>query len=246
MVEMKVDGRNIAEYGARLLEYGVSGTEINQTTGTSYNANFPKLFHKDYGLRTVTVTLVFRPQYLEKSGIIAKFHSMTMQKSRFDAVISNGVVEIELPDGFYYRCLLYTFGDEIIDGESLEVTYMLKGIRHLSMAKIKGQKVLCSSTVETDCRITVNVGNGWSDGTAGYVFINTGMPSRNYIKIENLYAGDVVILDGIGKTATKNGQNIFGDTDIITFPFLVPGENKILKHENADLSFVTEYYPTFI
>lgn len=243
MVEMKVNGRDIAEYNARLLGYSVGNTVITQTTGISYNANFPKLFHRDYGLRTINVTIVFRPQYLENNSIVAKLHAVTMQKALFDAIISCGVVEIELPDGFYYRCLISGVSNEIIDGESLEVTYTLNGIRHLSLATIKDTTFRCSSTVQTDCRLTITA-ESCSENSTLQISINSIQGFENSISVKNINVGDVVIIDGINCTVTKNGQNIFTDTDIITFPYLVQGENFISISEG--FSVITEYYPTFI
>lgn len=247
MTEMTVDERDIAEYGARLLDYTVSGTVIVRTTGTSYNANFPKLFHSDYGQRSVAVTLVFKPKYPKNSGIIAKLHSLTLQKSAFDALICKDIVDIGLPDGFYYNCVLLSVGNELFDGESLEVTYTLSGIRHLKMARISGTEINCSSTVRTDCRIIATAKDDWGEEAAAYIYLNRHINPRG-IRIANIKSGDVIVLDGMRCVVTKNGENAFSDTNITMFPQLNPGKNTVVTMgvQQDKMDFVTEYYPTFI
>lgn len=243
---MTINNTDIAEYGARLLEYSVGGTEITRVTGNAYSANIPKLFHTDFGQRQITVTIVFRPKFQQYDGIVAKLHSLALQKSAFDAKISNGVAEILLPDDFYYRCILTSTGSEVTDGESLEVTYTLSGIRHKPLVKIKGKTIQCASTVKTDCKITATVGAKWIEGTMMALLINHLTEDYNSFLIKNLKAGDTVVIDGMNCTVTKNGQNIFGDTNIIIFPYLRPGKNEFEEMTGQDCTFVTEYYPTFI
>lgn len=246
MEEMSINGTDIAEYGARLLTYSVGGTTLTRTTGISYNANFPKMFHSDYGQRKITITIVFRPKYHNLGGIVAKLHSLALQKSAFDALILNGAVDIRLPDDFYYNCVITSTGDETTDGESLEVTYTLSGIKHLPLAKIKGKAVNCSSTVKTDCRITVEVGSDWIEGTSLHILINRLTEDYNSYAIKNINPNDIIVIDGINSTVTKNGNNIFADTNIITFPYLRPGKNEYIEMTEQACTFTTEYYPTFV
>lgn len=245
MREMLINNRDIAEYGARLLTYTVGGTELTRVTSTSYNAAFPKMFHSDYGQRKINITLVFKPKYHDFGGVVAKLHSLAMQKSAFDAVLCKGAIDIWLPDDYYYNCVLESIGDEVTDGESLEVTYTLSGIRHLQLAKIKGENIYCSSTVNTDCRITLTLSSDYGSGIGVSFVMNSGTEGYNGINIKNLNSNDVVVIDGINKTVKRNGNNYFGGTNIVTFPFLLPGKNEYYITSDK-VSIMTEYYPTLV
>lgn len=244
MREMTVNQMDIARFGARLLNFSVGGTVLTTTSGTSLHANFPKLFHTDFGMREIKITLVFKPKHYEKD-MIKRLNDITKQKSAFDALLCNKVVDIWLPDNFYYNCLLSSIGTEGFDSESLEVSYTFNGIRHLPLADSVGKTVYCHSTVKTDCRITVNFVSGW-DNSIFYFIINNGTSDYNYIKIKNISNNDNLVIDGIEKRVTKNNINIFGDTEIITFPYLIPGRNLYMQITSGECTFRTEYYPTFI
>ncbi len=246
MEEMTVNNNDIAEYGARLYTYTVGGTALTRITSTSYNANLPKLFNTDYGQREIKITLVFRSKHYNSGGIIARLRALAAQKSAFDSLISSGTVDIGLPDGFYYCCILDTIGTEEADGESLEVTYTLNGVRHLPLAEIEGKTIECASTVNTDCRITINVGSGWTDGnTLTFVIYRADAAAGVPFHIYNVSPGDVIVIDGMSSVVTINGSNAFGSTDIVTFPYLCPGTNKYTQSSSGN-TFMTEYYPTFI
>lgn len=246
MREMMIDNRDIEWYGARLLTYTVGGTELTRVTSTSYNAAFPKMFHSDYGQRKINITLVFKPKYYDFGGVVAKLHSLAMQKSAFDAVMCKGNIDIWLPDNYYYNCVLESIGDEATDGESLEVTYTLSGIRHLQLAKMKGDSFYCSSTVNTDCRLTLTTSEDYPDGSGCFILMSDDkQQNQRSIHIDDLKPNDVVVIDGINKTVTKNGNNYFKKTNIVTFPYLLPGKNEYYITSDK-ISIMTEYYPTLI
>ena len=202
MQEMTINNTDIADFNARLLSYSVGGTTITRTMGNSFNANFPKLFHTDFGQRKITITVVFKPE-IGKRGIISKLHNLAMNKSEFDSVICSGIVDIWLPDGFYYNCILNSVGDEIVDGESLEVTYSLSGVRHDSLCTQKGLEPYCNSTVNTDCRITIKIGSDWNDEDDFHFIINKTTSDYNSIKIQNVKKGDTILIDGIRACSHK-------------------------------------------
>ena len=245
LVEMMIDNNNIAEYGARLLSFSIGGTELTTATSASYNANFPKLFHTDYGQRVISTVLVFKPQ-TQQNGMLAKMHAAALQKSRLDNLLFGNVVDISLPDGYFYRCVLNSISNESFDGDCLEVTYSFTGTRHLSLATIKGSELHCSSTVDTDCRITATI-TGCNDNTRLQFIMSYGSNSVSY-SMNKVNSGDVVVFDGINCKVTKNGLNAFGDSNVVEFPKLHPGKNiYIAQHSSpVKVEFVTEYYPTFI
>ncbi len=246
MQEMKIGDIDLAEFGARLLSFSVGGTDLTRTTGNSFNANFPKVFHTDFGQRKITVTVVFKPDPKIK-GIISKLHHLAMNKSAFDALMFSGTVDLWLPDGFYYHCSTMSVEDENSDGESLEVTYTLNGIRHGSLSTQKGMTVYCNSTVKkTDCKITLTIADTLPADTTLRILVNRDTSEYNSIKISHVQPGDEIVIDSINTSVTKNGVNIFGDTNIIEFPTLIPGENTYTLVNQADITFTTEFYPIFV
>lgn len=244
MREMTVDNVDIVNFGARLLNFSIGGTDLEISSGISLNANFPKLFRTDYGQREIKIILVFKPKHFE-STVRAKMNCLTMQKSKFDGILYGKVIDIHLPDGFYYKCILQSVGAEIFDGESMEVSYTLNGIRHLPIADPSGTQFYCYSTVRTDCRITIRFISGWND-TAFKFAVNRNTKDHLNITIDGINNGDVLLIDGMEKRVIKNGNNIFGDTNIITFPYLIPAENKYVQLVSGECTFKTEYYPTLI
>lgn len=240
-----INNDDIAEYGARLLNFSIGGTVLTTASGTSFNANFPKLFHTDYGQRAINITLVFKPKKAQ-GGILAKMHMTALQKSMLDNNLCGSVVDILLPDGYLYRCILNSIGNESFDGEQLEVEYSFTGVRHLSLATIKGKELYCTSTVNTDCRITAVI-TGCDDSTKLQFIMSYGSNSVSY-SMDKVNSGDSIVFDGINCKVTKNGLNAFGDSNVTDFPKLRPGKNTYVALHSSpiEVKFTTEYYPTFI
>lgn len=245
LVEMMINNNDIAEFGARLLNFSVGGTALTTVTRTSYNANFPKLLHTDYGQRSISITLVFKSLSIQ-NGILAKMHATALQKSMLDNLLCGSVVDISLPDGYFYKSVLNSVGNESFDGERLEAAYLFMGIRHLSLATIKSAKVYCSSTAITDCRVTARI-TGCDDNTRLQFVMSHGTGSTSY-SMNGVNSGDIVVFDGINCKVTKNGLNAFGDSNVVEFPKLYPGKNTYIAQHSSPIKveFTTEYYPTFI
>ena len=247
MQEMTINETDIGEYKARLLSYSVGSTETSVTTGPVRHGGFPILFHTEYGTRKISVTLVFRPEGDSRS-VFTKLHSLTGQKNRLDGILYGRTVDVGLPDGYRYRCVLQEAGEELIDGESLEVTYKFCGIRHDELAEEIGMSPFCYSTIpKTDCRISITVGSSWPSGDDFRLYINR-LNGGIAFTVFDVEPGDVIELDGINKLVYKSGINVFGNSDIITFPYLIPGENTFEQRNNASVqcTYWTEYYPIYV
>lgn len=131
------------------------------------------------------------------------------------------------------------------------MTYEFSGIRHLPLATIKGTDVYCSSNIPTDCRITITALQDWGENIDTYLYLFHGTRSFSKAWVSKLYdisPGDVIVIDSLKCLVTKNGQNYFDNTDLTEFPVLYPGKNFCMTgaSEMQNISFVTEYYPTFI
>ena len=249
---MIIDNTDIAEYGARLLSYTVGGTELTNTIGITQNIGIPKLYHTDYGRRKLTISLVFRPIFNpgEERTIPKKLNRLTTQKNRLDYLL-RGSSDILLPDGFLYTSILEVIGEEVFDGESLEVTYQLTCIRHGGLEKVPGSAVTCHSTApRTDCRIFVYVGNDWNTGDDLKLSIKTPNSFMSFWRctIENVNPGDTIEINGISRFIYKSGVNVFSTSSLTSFPYLKPGMNnyECYNHPEKNVTFRTEYYPTFL
>ena len=248
MREMTINNTDITEFGARLLSYTAGGTELSNTASLSRQADFPRLFRTEYGRRKLTVTIVFRPKFErgEVLTIFDKLNRLTDQKNKLDALLCGSVSELRLPDGYYYRSVLESAGDEIVDGESLEVTYQFTAVRHAELANPSGMQVYCQSTVKrTDCRIYIVVGSDWPSGDT-FKFSCSG--ARSSVWIPNVNPRDGIEIDGINKFLYRSGHNVFGESDILTFPYLLPGNNTYTESNHPDVvcTYRTEYFPTFV
>ena len=67
----------------------------------------------------------------------------------------------------------------------------------------------------------------------------------NGITIRNMSSGIPFIIDGLVGKVMCNGINRFLDTDLIEFPKIMPGDNKV-EVSNANVDIEVSYYPTFI
>lgn len=252
MAEMIIDNTDIAEFGARLLSYTVGGTELTNTIGITQNIGIPRLYRTDYGRRKLTVTVVFRPTYSsgEKLSVKDKLKRLTQQKNRLDYLLS-GSTNILLPDGFLYTSILEVIGDEIMDGESLEVTYQLTGIRRSELENLPGSAVMCHSTApRTDCCIFVYVGDDWQSGDELKLQIKMKNSIMSFWRctVENVNPGDTIEINGLMRYIYKSGENVFSSSAFTTFPYLKPGMNyyECYNHPDKSVTFRTEYYPTFL
>lgn len=63
------------------------------------------------------------------------------------------------------------------------------------------------------------------------------------ITVKNLVANRTFVIDGIEGKVECLGVNSFMDTDLIEFPKVVPGENKITSSTSVKIE--VEYYPVF-
>ena len=89
-------------------------------------------------------------------------------------------------------------------------------------------------TAESAVCITVETGTSADFEVAGVHMTN--VTAQKKYKIDGLYEGRV----------TKNGANCFTDSDLVSFPKMEPGENRITFSGESISAITLEYYPTFI
>lgn len=237
--EMFVNNIDLADFNARLLSYTVSGTEYTQTynNATTSTSIYPLLFNSDYGLRSISITVIFKPdkKYLSFKDTL---HSLVKNKTYLDTKLLNSELELLLPDGFYYRVILTKTSDEKIEGQELEATYNFVGIRH-------EQKVTLDLSFENSINQTFTIqGNAKTSAIISFTTINTNKFNM-YLNDSKYTFSNValenIMLDGIYK-------QIISDTNIefIDFPALKTGLNTLKSSVKAFNNLTIEYYPIWV
>ena len=219
-----VNGVPILDVGAVLESYSVGGTEISNETYQGRNRTHFNLLAKQFGRKTVTMTVFFHA---------VDRHLLTIQQSKLTAMLT-GVVELFLPDGFYYRSTLDEVGDlQIIgvDGKGCiaECTYTLSGIQHEELVTVEGNTVVVEGTLwQMDCILSCTASANRTSCQVGTV------------TFPNVSSGDVLVADGINGRMLKNGSPT--KVSFTHLPFLVPGPQTITCPETLTI----QYYPSYI
>lgn len=230
MDDFFVDGRGSSEFGARLLaSYVVGGASLNRsriqpTAGMRFVPAGNRV-----SLREINLPVhVFGQSPLEAQ----------LQKSALDAALLADPVELYLPDGFCYTASCDSIGEVTEysqDGCILAGSYKLSGFRHGPLRTIPlpaggGEFLVQGTAPDIECRLTCTVASA-SDSylMAGILWVD-------------IKAGDVLVLDGIRRAVTKNGENALNQTDLTRWPLLAPGRNVM----TAPDAMTVEYYPIYL
>ena len=247
-----VNGRDLSEFSAKLnSDYEISGPEISADTWQGRNRSTLLLLGQTYGLLRIRLPIDFwgssKTDAMEK---IADFNGTT-----------KGLIELDLHDGFVYKCVLTEIGaPEWINDELCTADYEFVGTRTKNPVTVSGKTpltIINPSTVEkTDCRITIEAAF-----PASLNFVSIWLTTGNLLNGTYLaftidvsggeYENDgVFIIDGFNKTITYNGGALPTKIDWEDYPYLVPGNNLILvaatRNAGDGLAASVEYVPTFI
>lgn len=222
--EMTVNGKSIKHYNARLLSYSVGGTGRSYSQSSSGAVlRLPDVYHTTLSPRILTVTLTFFPKTAGRdsrnSSIPERLSRSTDNIVLFESDISGKALEIGLPDGYIYKAFLQSCGTPSFDatGEQ-DVEYTFLAVRTKPAVKkviTAGDTVYCESNTTTPFRICFTV----ASVTASITVCG--------ITVSNISANTEIVIDSELGIVTANGVNKFGDTDLIEFPHLIPGNNTI-------------------
>ena len=223
---MKINGTDIAAFGAKLLQYTVTPAAVENRYTLGYNSAFFTLMDTEIKTKTLTVTLHVAGDTLEHTSR----NSTLLLASLYQES------ELEMPDGFMYRCVCTACSSSRIMDTLHEVVVTCEAVQHLALVTVPlsaGNNVVhCTSTLPTEYTLAVTpAADAESCTVAG-------------ITVRQLTAGKAVVIDGMRKTVTQEGANKFMDTDLTAFPRLVPGDNTVAVSGNVDV--VLTYYPTFL
>ena len=237
--EMYISNKDLADFNARLLSYTVGGTEYSQTynNATTNTGIFPILFSSDYGLREISITVVFKPdkKYFSFKDTL---HNLIINKNKLDTALLSDEVELFLPDGFYYRVILTKAGNEKIEGQELEATYNFVGVRHEEKVALKlsfGDSTTHTFTVKGNTKTGAKISFTTVNANKFDIYLNDSIYNFSNIVLEN------IILDGINKEI-KSNTNV----EFINFPTLKPDANTLASSVKAFNDITVEYYPIWV
>lgn len=158
-------------------------------------------------------------------------------ESKLKAALMADPVELYLPDGFYYTASLDSASESkevTVDGCLRELTFTLSGFCHdvlTAVSVASGSGFFVNGTApEMECRLTATAGaaaDTYTLGTAIFLDVSTG---------------DKLVVDGLKKKVTRNGENDIGSCDIVNWPLLSPGTNVV----SCPDALTVEYYPIWL
>lgn len=249
--EMMINGKDIAEYNARLYTYSVGSTTLTKNYVNSTNCVMPMVTNTDLGTRILTVTVTFK-----SSDVNNKWHSVAVNKSNLDSVfVNNAPAEISLPDGFLYTAICTNISELTPDGTNcFDVTYTFNAIMHDVETIFE-----FSSTVSNNFFLPVN-GNTATNciielTPTTKADITLRIKDDSYVNtiasilLKNIEANNTVIIDGKNKTVTVNGQNWMANTDLVNFPLLAPGRYAVYvypAYSSVPIRTKITYCPTYV
>lgn len=214
------------KYRARLLDYKVGAASISNSYLSHTNSVIPVKLKESVGTRIIEL-------YLEFEGVSCNESLISISNMTADLLKET---EIQLPDGFYYFCVLDEVSSPILEGDTFySVTFRLVGYRHLAMQ---------SQTFTKSGSINV-IGNCASPAI---ITINDASEevTVNDITVSNIT--DTIVINGYDKTVMtvtdSSKKNKFKDCNLTKFPMLNPGVNIITISGTATVK--VEYKPIYL
>ena len=225
MIEPKINGHRLVEFGAEMVEYTVGPCGFDDTYILPPARIIPVTLTSRVKLRTVTMTLDFMADSARKAALnISKVTAMLF-----------GENHLILPDGFCYWCA-YTKSSTPAEKAPWiwQVKFTFVGFRHDAMETIKlteSSTIYIDGNVETPLIVTITP----ADDTTEVTF--------NGITVSNM--DGAVTIDGVYTTVLDaDGLNKFQDTDMTKWPVLEPGNIDVTV--SGDAVFEISYYPIWL
>ena len=242
MEQVRVAGKELCEFMAKMQSYPeIKPCEIDTGIFQGANRSSIRLLHNRRGAKILTCAIDFfgRDNF-----------ERTMHQSAFESLfLGMEPVTIDICDGFWYRAILIDAGAPKTEREYITtVVYKFRVTRHKGMPIIakclaNDNKIWCESNVlKTDCIITIPT-NRMQDAEGLLIELN-GLDWYYSGK----YSGDLV-LDGVNKIFTINGENVTSEIEWTDFPYMVPGSNMLkfsIEGVGVSASATVAYTPTFL
>lgn len=222
-IEAKINDNPLSVFNAKLVEYTINPCSYENGYFLPPKSIIPVRLNGNIGMRKVTIIL----------DVIGNTESsIALSISNLTAVLIKRA-SILLPDGYYYNCVY----DKMSTPEEKapwikRVKCEFYGYRHGARETIEisdGMVVSIKGNCEVPVKYTIEPG---TDTTV----------SVNGITVHGVTA--TTIIDGIAAKVTMDKLNKFGDTDMVEFPKMSVGHNKM--YVTGDATVTLEYYPIYL
>lgn len=224
---MKVNGKDISMYRARVQDFVAGPSSINSNYFLGSKSMHPVFLSAEKGLRELMVTIEFQGDDWKDTDI---------NISNFTAAVADVQADLYMEDGFYYFVILEAVSEpEVVLPEKQYVTFTFAALRHEEMKQARfasSGALKVAGNLPADCIVSITPN------------VNMGSVSIMGVTLKNLSAGLVVVIDGISKMVLEGARNKFGDTDLVEFPKLQPGINEITVP--GDVTIEIKYYPLYL
>ena len=238
---IKLNGIELSAFGAEAIGLEISAHKFSNLFLGLTNIMRPIKLNEKKSYRTITLELEF---FGDDEYDVAE------KQSNFTQYLLDHEIELDLPDGFAYTSTIASVGNIKREAEFIYTSkYKFAGFRHKDKVEI--------DSVSSGDEIEVQ-GNDFAE--AVFTVTGNGTNILNHI-YRDRYGNQVtesytlecsnvpIIIDGIKKTVTRNGINVFKDKATFgKFPALKAGTNTftfVLDENQGSMSLSVEYYPTF-
>lgn len=239
---IKINDFELSVYGAAITAYEISPYEAQSRYFCPPSSIVPVMLSASKTSRKITLDVEFFGDYEL---------DVAENQSNFTRYVEENEIELFMPDGFFYHCVLSSVGAAQRVAPFVYTTkYEFVGYKHK-------EKVVA----------VANSGNGTvslevkGNQLANAIFTVSGSGKNKIYHTYTNHKGEVISnqyevecsnnkvhINGIDKTVFRAGVNVYGSMASFTkFPELYPGTNRF-AFELADGGSVTlriEYYPIF-
>lgn len=223
---MYIDNHAVEDYGVRLWEYKIAGTPLTVHTNKSRSDLTFAFLGSELGLKNISLSFDLWAGSRREAAL---------KKSQLDALAAAGRVELYLPDGFYYTAVLKDAGTiENIYGGLVTCGYEFEGVQHEALKTLTLEGGAPFQVYGTAPRMNCMISTHVRQAAEKYPLAG--------ITFENVEAGEMLQLDGLTKRVLVNGVPAMKRCDLVEFPHLTPGSNRIPCPDPVTVA----YYPTYL
>ena len=229
--EPMINGQSLFQWRAKTLSYSIAPIGYKNGYVVPAGSIIPVKLKPKLGVRKIILTLDI---YGDTKEEIAQNISALTNELLAGA-------ELFMPDNFYYTVVFDSITAPVEKAPWIEqVKITVSGYKHgenVMNTLTKSGSIEVIGDIEAPAILTVV-----SSSSSATVTINEGSDREMDYAITDL-AGTVII-NGISKTVTKDGNNKFADTEMVEFPKLITGKSAIKITGSATVH--VEYYPMYL
>lgn len=235
------DGVNVFQkYDADLVSYTISQGSVSTTYRRASGKSSFHMYNFDFNASTMT--LHFYVHGFSQDNAMMKVNGLV-------GAAKNPIIKFidDEPD-FEYATMLDSYSVSYTEVEwYYDVTMVMKAIRRMKLRTVTASSATSVSfdnpgTIASGAKL--DVVRAELDKNV-HLSLNFGDPEVSQdIAIKEMIGNVNFVIDGIdGKVSDRNGVNKILQTDLVKFPKVKAGRNRL--NSNKPLSWVISFYPTF-